>query len=207
MNPDLFYVFGGFLVLLALGFSAIGIKRSEDFPSPRAMVVTIALFVFGVVTTTTWAVVSARDEQKHREEELAEHAAEAEGHGGEAEKPAEQEPPEEEPAPEGETPAEQPPPAGDAAVVELTSPEDGSLLYDQGQVRAAAGEVLLSYENPSPVPHNVAIEVDGETVSEGEVVSEGTSEASARLEPGQYIFFCSVPGHREAGMEGDLAVF
>ena len=61
-------------------------------------------------------------------------------------------------------------------------------------------------ENPSAVPHNIAIEGDG-VEEEGEVVEQGgVSRVSAELEPGEYTFYCSVPGHREAGMEGTLVV-
>jgi uncharacterized cupredoxin-like copper-binding protein len=34
----------------------------------------------------------------------------------------------------------------------------------------------------------------------------GTSTVSASLKPGTYTFYCSVPGHREGGMEGKLTV-
>ena len=32
------------------------------------------------------------------------------------------------------------------------------------------------------------------------------TEASAELVPGEYVYFCTVPGHREGGMEGTLTV-
>ena len=56
------------------------------------------------------------------------------------------------------------------------------------------------------MPHDIAVEGNGVN-EKGEVVQGGgTSEFSANLQPGEYTFFCSVPGHREGGMEGKLTV-
>ena len=39
-----------------------------------------------------------------------------------------------------------------------------------------------------------------------EVGSGKSDELKANLKPGKYTFFCDIPGHREAGMEGTLTV-
>jgi plastocyanin len=111
-------------------------------------------------------------------------------------------PPAEEPAATGEEPA-----AG-ATEIALAADPGGALAFDQTALTAAAGDVTIVLTNESPVPHNVAIEDSGgSVVVEGEIFSGGgTRDTSATLEAGEYTFFCAVPGHRDAGMEGTLTV-
>lgn len=68
-----------------------------------------------------------------------------------------------------------------------------------------AGEVTFRLEQEDPdAPHDFRIE----ELDEGtDVLEEGeTDEFTVELEPGTYTYYCSVPGHREAGMEGELEV-
>lgn len=197
---DLFYVFGIALVVLALIVSFAGL-RMENFPGSRG-VLTAVLGIMGalVVASCAFAVVLSREEADHRAEEVAEFNAEQE----EAEEAATDE---EDP---GTTPAaEEPQIETEAGVetVELTSPETGDLVFDPESLEARVGEVAIDYTNPSEVPHNVAIEGDGEELAQSETITGGDSAAAtAALEAGEYVYYCSIPGHREAGMEGTLTV-
>lgn len=91
--------------------------------------------------------------------------------------------------------------------VAIEADPGGALAYTSTEASAAAGEVTVEFSNESPVPHDVDIEdSEGNVVLETEVISESNESASAELEPGEYTFYCSVPGHRESGMEGTLVV-
>jgi uncharacterized cupredoxin-like copper-binding protein len=93
-----------------------------------------------------------------------------------------------------------------AQTLELEADPSGALRFTQESLQANAGEVTLVMENPSSVPHNVALKGGG-VDEEGEIVGEGEeSQVSATVEPGTYEFYCSVPGHEAAGMKGELTV-
>ena len=89
---------------------------------------------------------------------------------------------------------------------ELEIPATAQLAYETEQAEAEAGSLTIRSPNPSGTPHNIALE--GEGVREiGEVVTDGgVSEIKADVKPGDYVFYCSVPGHREGGMVGSLTV-
>jgi uncharacterized cupredoxin-like copper-binding protein len=90
----------------------------------------------------------------------------------------------------------------------LTIPADpgGALAYTYGSAQAGPGQVEIDSPNKSSIDHDISLEGNG--VSEnGEVVKNGgVSKISVALKPGDYTFFCSVPGHRQGGMQGKLTV-
>jgi plastocyanin len=91
--------------------------------------------------------------------------------------------------------------------VQFEADPNGGLEFTSDQATAKAGEVNVAFTNLSGVPHDVAIEdAGGETVGETEITPKGSTATVVDLKPGTYTFFCSVPGHRQAGMEGTLTV-
>ncbi len=97
--------------------------------------------------------------------------------------------------------------AGSGAVVDFETPEGSELAYTTDTASAKAGEVTINFTNVEAIPHDVAIEDEGgETIAQTDTVSEDSASTKAKLEPGTYTFFCTIPGHREAGMEGTLTV-
>ncbi len=90
--------------------------------------------------------------------------------------------------------------------LEIPADPDGSLAYVFESAVAPAGELLLTSPNESSVPHNIVVEGNGVDVVGPVVQDGGVSRVETKLEPGTYAFYCSVEGHREGGMEGELTV-
>jgi plastocyanin len=96
---------------------------------------------------------------------------------------------------------------GAASTVDISTPSGSDLAFDQKDVSAKSGNVTVSFDNKQATPHDVVIEdSSGQELAKTDLISSQTSTTTADLQPGTYTFFCDVPGHREAGMEGTLTV-
>jgi uncharacterized cupredoxin-like copper-binding protein len=92
-------------------------------------------------------------------------------------------------------------------VLQIPADPGGALSYVFANAQAPAGKIEVESKNDSSVQHDIAIEGNGLPETKGPVVSGGgVSKLSADLKPGEYQFFCTVTGHRQAGMEGKLTV-
>jgi plastocyanin len=92
-----------------------------------------------------------------------------------------------------------------SATFDVEADPDGGLAYTTDEASAKAGKVTVNFTNSSPVPHDVRIEDSGgKDVGGTEVISESNESAQVNLKPGEYKFYCTVPGHRQGGMEGTL---
>jgi plastocyanin len=225
-NETLFYACGIVLAVSALVVSFAGLKL-KGFPG-RALPLVILWFVVFVVGAATFAVKYSGEEQEVHAAEYAEankEIEEGEGTGGfsneggaqggeteEGEEEAEEEAPGEEES-VGPTEGSQEEAGGkqgskgaEASTTLELAADPTALAYDQTELTAKAGKVTIDFDNPSLTPHNVVIEKDGEEIAGFEPITEGEESLSADLKPGTYTFFCSVTGHRQAGMEGTLTV-
>src|SRR5262249_21741833 len=96
---------------------------------------------------------------------------------------------------------------GEAATVDISTPSGSSLAYDQKSVSASSGSVTIDFDNKQALQHDVTVsDSSGKVLGATDLVSSGTATTTVSLQPGSYTFYCSVPGHREAGMEGTLTV-
>jgi plastocyanin len=84
----------------------------------------------------------------------------------------------------------------------------GQLAYTTDKASATPGPVTVSMANVSGVSHNVAIQpgTSGPVLGATPIQAKGTASITVNLKPGTYTFFCQVPGHRQAGMQGTLTV-
>jgi len=88
-------------------------------------------------------------------------------------------------------------------VVAIPTDPTGQLAYQFKDATAKAGKVTVESKNDASVPHDIALQggPSGSVVSGG-----GISKLTANLKPGSYTFYCTVPGHEQAGMKGTLTV-
>ena len=199
-NETLFYILGSVLAVSAVMTSFLGL-RFKGFPG-RALPVVVLWFVVLIGAGTTFAVLGSKDEQEAKAAELAEANKEAEREDAEA--PAEPAEGAEEPQPEPEA-APEAGAKGPGGTVKLAA-DPSAIAFDTTSLTSKPGEVTIDFDNPSAIEHDVVISEGGKEIAASERVTEGETSVSADLAPGSYTFFCSVPGHAPAGMEGTLTV-
>jgi plastocyanin len=96
---------------------------------------------------------------------------------------------------------------GAAQVLKLAADSSGGLSYDTTTLTAHPGKVTIEFTNTAPLEHNVTVASSaGATEGATPTFNGGTKSLTLNLKAGTYSFFCTVPGHRQAGMQGTLTV-
>ena len=190
-----FYIAGGLLVAWAL-FISLGIgMRKPSFPETlgqqRAIMAVSAVLV---VAAVSMAVVTA---------------------GGKKNTATAAQPAPASPAPAETTSSTTTPstttstaaaPAGATSTASIEANPGGQLSFNTTKLSAKAGTVTLEMKNMSPTEHNLTIAQGSKVLGATPTFTGGTRSITLTLAPGTYTFYCSVPGHRQAGMEGVLTV-
>lgn len=178
-----YYVLGILLVVWGLGLSVFGLTR-EDFPptgaAGRALVGVTLVLVAG--TLTALLVTTKRE---HPREEAAAKAAEAK-------------------APETTQPPAGAPAAGGKTV--KVSEKEFSIALASGN-KLKAGKYTFAAQNVGKIEHDLSVEGGKLKETKTPLIPSGQSKSlSVDLQPGKYKFFCSVPGHEQAGMKVEVTV-
>ncbi|HEU0317058.1 MAG TPA: plastocyanin/azurin family copper-binding protein, partial [Solirubrobacteraceae bacterium] len=78
--------------------------------------------------------------------------------------------------------------------------------YVQKSLHAKAGTVTIDFTNQSPIPHDVAVAQGNTKLGTSSVIMGSKTAVTLTLTKGTYTYFCTVDGHRMAGMQGTLTV-
>ncbi|MFZ2112651.1 MAG: plastocyanin/azurin family copper-binding protein [Solirubrobacteraceae bacterium] len=172
-----YYIAGGLLVAWALFVSVVLGRRNPSFPgSLGGQRAVMAISAVLVLATVSMAVATS---------------------GGSSAKATI--------APITQTGREAASGSGTSSLTEEADPE-GQLRYTTKNLSAKAGKVTIDFKNMSPLMHNMTIAQGTTVLAATPTFAGGAKTLTLNLKPGTYVFYCSVPGHRQAGMEGKLTV-
>jgi plastocyanin len=94
-----------------------------------------------------------------------------------------------------------------ASTIKIEANPTGLLKFTESAITASAGEDTVTFTNNSPLEHDVVIiNSANKILGQTPVFDKGSKSFKVKLEAGTYTYYCSVPGHREAGMQGTLTV-
>lgn len=217
-----FYIAGGLLAVWAMVLSlGLGLRRAS-FPGSvmgeRGVIAISVVLVLGAIST---AVVTAGTPAKAGEASSAQ-ATSAPSAGGAppASAPSGGAPPAASTpagpagtggaAPRATThttaPRSSPAPSAAGSSITLAAGPGAQLSFDTKQLSAKAGKVSVAFTNTTPIEHNVTVAQGSKVLSATPTFVGGSRTLTVTLARGAYTFYCSVPGHRQAGMEGTLSV-
>src|SRR6266540_6607815 len=178
-----YFVLGAMLVVWGLGLALFGLFRADFPPSGQAGRALIGVTVLLAIGTLTALLIST--DKEHPREEAAAKAAEAEREAA---------------APPATAPA-----GGGAKTVKVTEKEFSIALA--GGNKLTPGRHTFAVDNTGKIQHDLTIEGDGIKEAKTPLIDAGQSKNLAvDLKPGTYKFYCSVPGHEQAGMKVAVTV-
>ena len=103
------------------------------------------------------------------------------------------------------------PAAKPASSLEVIAPNTGggAFRYAQDRLEATAGRaelVLVNNDVRIQTGRKCCYEAGAKEVGGTDVITKGAAKTLVDLQAGEYVFFCSVAGHAEDGMQGRLTV-
>jgi plastocyanin len=97
--------------------------------------------------------------------------------------------------------------ATDAAQGQALTATEGEMFIELSTEELSAGTYTIEVVNDGSATHDFVVERDGDDVAGTDTIAPGSSTTlEVDLEPGEYVFYCSVGNHRDMGMEVTVTV-
>ena len=97
--------------------------------------------------------------------------------------------------------------AADQAEAQTVTATEAEMYIELSSEDFTAGSYTFEVVNEGSATHDFVVERDGADVAATERLDPGgTTTLTVDLEPGEYVFYCSVGNHRAAGMEVTVTV-
>lgn len=96
--------------------------------------------------------------------------------------------------------------SGATTKLSISAPKSGQLMFSTNKLSAKAGTVEITFSNPAPEVHNFTLAQGSKVLAATPRFKGGSKTITVHLTAGTYTYYCDVPGHRQAGMQGTLTV-
>src|SRR3954449_6538707 len=84
--------------------------------------------------------------------------------------------------------------------LQIDADPTGQLAYVSNKATGQPGPVTFKMQNKASIPHDLVVQGPGVTGKTPVQQGGGTGQFKATLQAGAYTYYCSVDGHRAAGM-------
>jgi plastocyanin len=97
--------------------------------------------------------------------------------------------------------------AAEGAETQTVTATEGEMFIELSEDSFSAGSYTFEVVNEGSATHDFVVERDGEDVAGTDSIAPGdSSSVTVDLEPGEYVFYCSIADHRAMGMEVTVTV-
>ena len=97
--------------------------------------------------------------------------------------------------------------SADAPASQTLTATEGEMYIEVSEDALSAGNYTLEVVNEGTGTHDLVVERDGDDVASTDNIAPGDSTTlTVELEPGEYVFYCSIANHRAMGMEVTVTV-
>ena len=97
--------------------------------------------------------------------------------------------------------------SADAPASQTLTATEGEMYIEVSEDALSAGSYTIEVVNEGTGTHDLVVERDGDDVASTDNIAPGDSTTlTVELEPGEYVFYCSVANHRAMGMEVTVTV-